>query len=86
MEGPTARELTLTRINSATSLYLTIPCSLLSLTRFVFRPLGSDPLLIDGLEKDVGFPPYGRPRVGHSGDRRFGCSCGPQPTVETSAS
>jgi hypothetical protein len=63
MEGPTTRELSLTRINSAASLQLTVPCSLLSLTRFVFRPRGSDPLLIVGSEKNVGFPPCGRPRV-----------------------
>ena len=34
----------------------------------------------------VGFPPCGRPRVGHSGDWRFGWGCGPHPTVVSSAS
>lgn len=37
MEGPTTRELSLARINSATRLYMTVPCSLLSLVRFAFR-------------------------------------------------
>jgi hypothetical protein len=37
MEGPTTRELPLLRINSATKLDLTVPCSSLSLIRLVFR-------------------------------------------------
>jgi hypothetical protein len=35
--GPTTRELSLPRDNSAARLLLTAPCSLLSLTRFAFR-------------------------------------------------
>ena len=37
LEGPTTRELSLPRVNSAARLQLTIPCSLLSLIRFLFR-------------------------------------------------
>jgi hypothetical protein len=37
VEGPTARELSLPRLNSAARLHLTVPCSLLSLVRFLFR-------------------------------------------------
>jgi hypothetical protein len=37
MEGPTTRELSPTRINSAASLHMTVPCSSLSLVRFAFR-------------------------------------------------
>lgn len=74
------------RVNSATRLQLTVPCSSLSLTRFAFRILDIVALFVDASGDYVGFPPHGRPRVGHSGDRRFGCGCGPHPTVIPSAS
>lgn len=38
MEGPTTRGLAPPRVISATRLLLTVPCSLLSLIRFAFRP------------------------------------------------
>jgi hypothetical protein len=34
----------------------------------------------------VGFPLCSRPRVGHSGEERFGHGCGPRPTIVPSAS
>jgi hypothetical protein len=46
--GPTTRELSLPRDNSAARLLLTAPCSLLSLTRFAFRRLAAESLLLAG--------------------------------------
>jgi hypothetical protein len=37
VEGPTARELALPRVNSAAGIPMTVPCSSLSLIRFLFR-------------------------------------------------
>jgi hypothetical protein len=85
-EGPTTRELSLPRDNSAARLQLTAPCSSLSLTRFAFRRSSVESLLLGGKDRSVGFPPCGRPRVGHSGEKRFGRGCGSRPTVVPSAS
>jgi hypothetical protein len=65
---PRARRLL--RINSATELELTVPCSLLSLTRFAFRPRERRAIR-RRTDLVAGFPPCGRPRVRHSGNRRF---------------
>ena len=46
--GPTTRELSLPRDNSAARLELTAPCSSLSLTRFAFRRLAAESLLLAG--------------------------------------
>jgi hypothetical protein len=59
------------RVNSATGLYLTAPCSSLSLVRLSFRQRVRRTVR-RRTDLIVGFPPYGRPRARHSGDRRFG--------------
>ena len=66
---PRARRLP--RINSAAELQLTAPCSLLSLIRSLFRPRERRTVR-RRTDLVAGFPPCGRPRAGHSGDRRFG--------------
>jgi hypothetical protein len=66
---PRARRLP--RINSAAELHLTAPCSSLSLIRSLFRPRGQRTVR-RRTDLGAGFPPCGRPRAGHSGDRRFG--------------
>jgi len=40
-----------------------------------------EPLLLDRSGLFAGFPPCSRPRVGHSGEERFGCGGEPHPTV-----
>jgi hypothetical protein len=66
---PRARRLP--RVNSATGLQLTAPCSLLSLIRLSFRPRERR-TVHRRTDFVVGFPPCGRPRARHSGDQRFG--------------
>lgn len=66
---PRARRLP--RVNSATGLQLTAPCSSLSLIRLAFRPRRRRTVR-RRTDFDVGFPPCGRPRARHSGDQRFG--------------
>jgi len=66
---PRARRLP--RVNSATGLQLTAPCSLLSLIRLSFR-LRVRRTVHRRTDLAVGFPPCGRPRARHSGDQRFG--------------
>ena len=66
---PQARRLP--RINSATGLKLTVPRSLLSLIRSFFR-LRERRTVRRRTDFVAGFPPCGRPRTRHSGDRRFG--------------
>jgi hypothetical protein len=66
---PRARRLP--RVNSATGLHLTAPCSSLSLIRSLFRPRERRTVR-RRTDFVAGFPPCGRPRTGHSGDRRFG--------------
>ena len=66
---PRARRLL--RVNSATELQLTAPCSLLSLIRSSFRPRARR-VVRRSTDLVAGFPPCGRPRARHSGDRRFG--------------
>ena len=85
MEGPTTRELAPPPINSATRTQLTVPCSSLSLIRFVFRrrlashcyspnPIFSRASRLSG------------PRVGHSGEEKVRQGSEPSPTVVPSAS
>lgn len=66
---PRARRLP--RVNSATGLHLTAPCSSLSLIRSPFRPRARRTVR-RRTDFVVGFPPGGRPRARHSGDQRFG--------------
>jgi len=66
---PRARRLL--RINNAAELQLTVPCSLLSLIRSSFRPRARR-VVRRRTDLVAGFPPCGRPRARHSGDRRFG--------------
>lgn len=78
---PRARRLP--RVNSATRLQLTVPRSSLSLIRSLFRPRERRTVR-RRTDSVAGFPPCGRPRAGHSGDRRFGSIV--LPTVVPSAS
>jgi len=66
---PRARRLL--RVNSAAELQLTVPCSSLSLIRLFFRPRERRTVR-RRTDLCAGFPPFSRPRAGHSGDRRFG--------------
>ena len=65
---PRARRLL--RVNSAAELQLTAPCSSLSLIRLSFQPRVRR-TVHRRTNFVVGFPPCGRPRARHSGDRRF---------------
>src|SRR5437899_8335694 len=49
-----------------------VTCSLLSLIRFAFRRRSAKPLLLGFPSLSAGFPPCGRPLVGHPDDERFG--------------
>ena len=71
MEGPTTREHSPPRDNSAARSILTVPHSLLSLIRCTFRRRGVDALFINVPQTNAGFPPCSRPRVRHSGEERF---------------
>ena len=74
------------RINSATRLILDGPTQFAFADPLRLPTLGVESLLLGNPSLLVGFPPCGRPLVGHSGEERFGHGWEPCPIVVPSAS
>jgi hypothetical protein len=86
MEGPTTREHTPLRINSATKSHLTVPMQFAFADPLRLPTPAVESLLLAKHGLYAGFPPCSGPRVGHSGEEKFGQGWEPSPTVVPSAS